>query len=68
MKDLKNRINSLETQILASQKDSEDVFDTIDLIMDMDDVKDELRDALVDKYGDVPKTAKSGQSDPPNPE
>ena len=39
--DLKNRINSRENQILESQKDSTDVFDTIDLIMDMDDVKEE---------------------------
>ena len=55
MKDLKNRINSLEDQILESQKDSEDVFDTIDLIMDVVDVKDELRDALIKEYGDVPQ-------------
>jgi len=54
MKNLKNKINSIEVQILASQKDSEDVFDTIDLIMDMDDVKEELRTTLMNRYGELP--------------
>ncbi len=37
-----------------SEKDSEDVFDTFDLIMDMDDLKNELSVLLVEQYGQVP--------------
>ena len=55
MKELKKQIDSLENQILESQKGSEDVFDTLDLIMDMDDVKDELRGALMAEYREVPQ-------------
>jgi len=59
MMDLKNQINGLEAQVLDSQKDCHNVFDTLDLIMEMDDVKDELRAVFVEQYGEVPENMKN---------
>ena len=39
----------------AQDNISIDVFDTIDLIVDMDDVKDELRTLPISQHGEVPQ-------------